>query len=58
MQRLQQDLRGLKGMTGSFSGAFCVFALAGLTCAAILAAVSPVWEREFVGRGGLATESA
>jgi NNP family nitrate/nitrite transporter-like MFS transporter len=51
-------LGGLKGMTGSFSGAFCVFALAGLTCAAILAAVSPVWEREFVGRGGLATESA
>ncbi len=50
-------LGGLKGMTGSFSGAFFAFALAGLTCAMILAAVSPMWEREFVGRGGLATET-
>lgn len=51
-------LGGLKGATGSFSGAFDVFALAGLTCVVILAAVSPLWEREFVGRGGLAVESA
>ena len=34
-------------------------ALAGLTCAVILAEVNPGWEREFVGRGGLAAvESA
>ena len=51
-------LGGLKGATGSFAGAFLLFALAGLTCAAILAAISPIWEREFVGRGGLATQSA
>jgi hypothetical protein len=30
----------------------------GLACAVILAAVSPAWEREFVGRGGLAPQSA
>ena len=51
-------LGGLKGLTGSFAGAFLLFALAGLDCAGILAAISPVWEREFVGRGGLATQSA
>jgi NNP family nitrate/nitrite transporter-like MFS transporter len=51
-------LGGLKGWTGSFAGAFLLFALAGLACAAMLAAVSPIWEREFVGRGGLATQSA
>jgi NNP family nitrate/nitrite transporter-like MFS transporter len=50
-------LGGLKEMTGSFSGGFLVFAVAGLSCAAILTAVSRVWEQEFVGRGGLATES-
>jgi NNP family nitrate/nitrite transporter-like MFS transporter len=51
-------LGSLKGLTGSFAGAFLLFALAGLACAVILAAVSPVWEREFVGRGGLAPQSA
>ncbi len=51
-------LGGLKSATGTFAGAFSLFALAGLTCAVILAAVSPVWEREFVGRGGLAPQSA
>jgi NNP family nitrate/nitrite transporter-like MFS transporter len=51
-------LGGLKGATGSFAGAFLLFAVAGLACAAILAAISPIWEREFVGRGGLATQSA
>jgi MFS transporter, NNP family, nitrate/nitrite transporter len=50
-------LGGLKGITGSFAGGFLIFAMAGLSCAAILAAVSPVWERRFVGRGGLAAES-
>ncbi len=42
-----------KGITGSFSGAFLIFAMAGLACAGILAAVSP-GEREFVGQDGLA----
>jgi NNP family nitrate/nitrite transporter-like MFS transporter len=51
-------LGSLKGVTGSFAGAFLIFALAGLGCAAILMAVSPVWERQFVGRGGRATQSA
>jgi NNP family nitrate/nitrite transporter-like MFS transporter len=51
-------LGSLKGLTGSFAGAFLLFALAGLACAVILAAVSPGWEREFVGRGGLAPQSA
>ncbi len=51
-------LGSLKGLTGSFSGAFLLFALAGLACAVILAAVSTVGEREFVGRGGLAPQSA
>ena len=45
-------------MTGSFAGGFLALGTAGLTCAGILAAVSPVWEREFVGRGGLAAEPA
>jgi NNP family nitrate/nitrite transporter-like MFS transporter len=51
-------LGSLKGVTGSFAGAFVIFALAGLGCAAILMALSPVWERQFVARGGLATQSA
>ena len=51
-------LGGLKGMTGSFAGGFLALATAGLTCAGILAAVSPVWQREFLGRGGLAAEPA
>jgi len=51
-------LGGLKGMTGSFAGGFLAVATAGLTCAGILAAVSPVWQREFLGRGGLAAEPA
>lgn len=51
-------LGSLKSATGTFAGAFVVFALAGLGCAAILAMVSRVWERQFVGRGGLATQSA
>jgi NNP family nitrate/nitrite transporter-like MFS transporter len=51
-------LGSLMGATGTFAGAFLLFALAGLACGGILAAVSPVWEREFVGRGGLATRSA
>jgi MFS transporter, NNP family, nitrate/nitrite transporter len=50
-------LGSLKGLTGSFAGAFLLFALAGLACAVVLAAISPVWEREFVGRGGLAPQS-
>lgn len=48
----------LKGKTGSFSGAFLAFSLAGLTCAVILAIVGRLWVREFVGRGGLAPQSA
>jgi NNP family nitrate/nitrite transporter-like MFS transporter len=51
-------LGSLKGMTGSFAGAFLLFAAAGLACAVVLAAVSPGWEREFVRRGGLAPQSA
>jgi NNP family nitrate/nitrite transporter-like MFS transporter len=51
-------LGSLKGWTGSFAGAFLLFSLAGLACAGTLAAISPVWEREFVGRGGLAPQSA
>lgn len=51
-------LGGLKGMTGSFAGAFLGFALAGVGCVGLLIAVSPVWEREFVGRGGLAPVEA
>jgi NNP family nitrate/nitrite transporter-like MFS transporter len=48
----------LKGKRGSFSGAFLAFSFAGLTCAVILAIVSRLWVREFVGRGGLAPQSA
>ena len=51
-------LGGLKELTGSFAAGFGLFAVAGLTCALLLAAVSPIWEREFVGRGGLAAETA
>jgi NNP family nitrate/nitrite transporter-like MFS transporter len=51
-------LGGLKGMTGSFAGGFLALGTAGLTCAGILAAVSPVWEREFLGRGRLAAKPA
>jgi NNP family nitrate/nitrite transporter-like MFS transporter len=51
-------LGSLKGMTGSFAGGFLIFAATGLVCAAILAAVSPIWQREFAGRDGLASESA
>jgi hypothetical protein len=40
------------------AGAFFLLALAGLACAMILAVVSSIWERDFVGRGGLATKSA
>jgi NNP family nitrate/nitrite transporter-like MFS transporter len=50
-------LGALKGMTGSFAGGFLVLATASLACAAILTAVSPLWQREFLGRGGLAAES-
>ena len=48
----------LKGATGSFSGAFLLFALAGLSCSVILADVSPACEREFAGRGRFVAESA
>jgi MFS transporter, NNP family, nitrate/nitrite transporter len=47
----------LRGMTGSFSGGFLVFAMAGYLCAALPATISSSWEQGFVGRGGLAAES-
>jgi MFS transporter, NNP family, nitrate/nitrite transporter len=47
----------LRGLTGSFSGGFLVFAMAGYLCAALLATISSSWEQGFVGRGGLAAES-
>jgi NNP family nitrate/nitrite transporter-like MFS transporter len=51
-------LGGLKGMTGSFAGGFLIFALTGLTCAAVLGGLSQDWERGFVGRGGLAADTS
>jgi len=51
-------LGGLKGMTGSFAGGFVIFALTGLICASVLGGLSQAWERDFVGRGGLAAESS
>jgi NNP family nitrate/nitrite transporter-like MFS transporter len=50
-------LGALKGQTGSFSGGFLAFAVAGCASALLLAAVSQAWQREFVSRGGLAAET-
>ena len=47
-------LGGLKQLIGSFGSGFLIFAVAGLGCAAALAAVSRSWEGVFVGAGGLA----
>jgi NNP family nitrate/nitrite transporter-like MFS transporter len=55
---LPTALGALKGATGSFAGGFALCGLAALNCTVILAAVSPVWEREFLRRGGVALESA
>jgi hypothetical protein len=43
-------------MTGSFAGGFLIFALTAFTCASVLGGLSQAWERDFVGRGGLAAE--
>jgi NNP family nitrate/nitrite transporter-like MFS transporter len=51
-------LGSMKGMTGSFAGGFAVFAAFGLGCAALLTVLSQGWQQEFVGRGGIAAESA
>jgi MFS transporter, NNP family, nitrate/nitrite transporter len=48
----------LRGMTGSFSGGFLLFAMAGSACAGLLATISSSWEQGFAGRGGLAAESS
>ncbi len=47
-------LGSLRQLTGSFSGSFLIFGLAGLGCAAGLLYVSRSWEGAFVGRGGRA----
>ncbi len=44
-----------KQLTGSFAGGFLAFGLLGLVSAVLLLRVSRVWERIFVGRGGLVT---
>ncbi len=44
----------IRQFTGSFSGGFVVFALAGFACAGALVYVSRAWQGVFVGRGGLA----
>jgi NNP family nitrate/nitrite transporter-like MFS transporter len=56
--RLPILLGSLEWMSGSFSGAVLIFAMAGLACAGILADVRLVWERAFVGRGGSAPQWA
>jgi MFS transporter, NNP family, nitrate/nitrite transporter len=51
-------LGGLRDLTGSFAGGFLIFSLTALTCSVILSALSETWEGAFVGRGGLAADSA
>jgi NNP family nitrate/nitrite transporter-like MFS transporter len=51
-------LGGLKGLTGSFSGGFCLFALATLLATAVLSVVSQGWRQELETGGALAVESA
>ena len=48
-------LGSLKQLTGTFSYAFVIFALAAILCAAALVYVSRSWEGVFLARGGLAT---
>jgi NNP family nitrate/nitrite transporter-like MFS transporter len=55
---LPNVLGTIKGLTGSFAGGFVLLALAGLTCATIVASLWPTWEQGFAGRGGIAAESA
>jgi len=47
-------LGSLKQVTGSFSGSFLIFGLAGFGCAVTLLYVSRSWEGVFVGQGGRA----
>jgi NNP family nitrate/nitrite transporter-like MFS transporter len=55
---LPSALGTLKGLTGSFAGGFLIMAMAGVTCCVVLAALSHGWQQGFVGRGGVAAESA
>jgi NNP family nitrate/nitrite transporter-like MFS transporter len=55
---LPSALGTLKGLTGSYAGGFLMFAFAGLSCCVVLAALSQAWQQAFVGRGGVAVESA
>jgi NNP family nitrate/nitrite transporter-like MFS transporter len=47
-------LGGLKHWTGTFAGAFALFAAGSFVCAVVLQVVSRGWEGVFVGRGGTA----
>ncbi len=48
-------LGSIKQLSGTFSYAFLIFALASLACAGVLVIVARSWEGVFLSKGGLAT---